>query len=131
GQTQLSSPPYCCNCRAPPSAVSEFALRSAPRRETPGVQIARAFPRALARGHAGPDKAFQIWGPSETPLPVSATFGLGAGGLERARDRVQSLGIDPVLLSQDARRQRLGVVAGENRHSRLGDDRSGVELGGD
>ena len=35
-----------------------------------------------------------------------------------------------MLLSQDARRQRLGVVAGQNRYARLGDDRSRVKLGG-
>src|SRR5271165_835961 len=50
------------------------------------------------------------------------------GGAERASDRVQGLGIDPVLLFENARRERVGVVALEDTHTRLSDDWSGVKL---
>jgi hypothetical protein len=52
-----------------------------------------------------------------------------SGGAQRAGDRVKGLRIDPVLLFQDARRKGAGVVPGENRDARPGQDRPGVELG--
>ena len=54
----------------------------------------------------------------------------GAAATSKRATASKACGIDPVLLLQHARRQRLGVVARQDRHPRLGDDRSGVEFGG-
>ena len=55
---------------------------------------------------------------------------LSNGGAERAREFVEGLRIDPVLLFQDARREDFSVIPRKNRHARLSEDRAGVEFGG-
>ncbi len=63
-------------------------------------------------------------GPNRSALTTSRSR-----DAQRAGDRVEGLRIDPVLLFEDARRKGAGVVARENRHPRLGEDRAGVDLG--
>src|SRR5690348_11816493 len=79
-------------------------------------------------------ESLKIWdraGKTELSAPPGQSSVLVSVRQRGAGERVKRFRIDPVLLLQNPRRERGGVVSRENWHARLGQNGSGVELGRD